>query len=210
MKQIVKPLEFSYDDKIIHFLMNDDNVMVNATEMANVFGKRVDDYTRLESTQKLIKGINRNYFNHSDVSDYNLEKNENNHADVRDYNLEKNENNHADVRDYNLENIVSSNKKRGTYMHRILALDFAAWLDIDFKIWIYSVIEKIIFGYYKEHWIAHQKQEKAKMKMEEYKRKLILNANEENVINYFEAQEDYQNAKSMKQRAMLNQYKLLL
>jgi hypothetical protein len=195
MKQIVKPLEFSYDDKIIHFLMNDDNVMVNATEMANVFGKRVENYLRLDSTQKLIKGINKSHYNHSDVSDYNLEKNENNHSDVSDYNL---------------ENIVSSNKKRGTYMHRILALDFAAWLDIDFKIWIYSVIEKIIFGYYKEHWIAHQKQEKAKMKMEEYKRKLILNASEENVINYFEAQEDYQNAKSMKQRAMLNQYKMLL
>jgi hypothetical protein len=42
MKKIVKPLEFSYDDKIIHFLMNDDNVMVNATEMAKVFNKRID------------------------------------------------------------------------------------------------------------------------------------------------------------------------
>jgi hypothetical protein len=176
MKEIVKPLEFSYDDKIIHFLMNDDNVMVNATEMANVFGKRVDVFLKTDHAKIFIERL---------LSTPNGV-------------------------DKNKEEVIFSNKKGGTYMNRLLALKFAAWHDVDFEIWIYSTIEKIIFGYYKEHWIAHQKQEKAKMKMEEYKRKLILNASEENVINYFEAQEDYQNAKSMKQRAMLNQYKLLL
>ena len=35
-------------------------------------------------------------------------------------------------------------------MHRILALKFAAWLDPDFEVWIYSTIDKIIFGNYRE------------------------------------------------------------
>ena len=37
-----KTLEFIYQEKQVHFLVNptDKNVMINATEMANVFGKR--------------------------------------------------------------------------------------------------------------------------------------------------------------------------
>ena len=31
-------------------------------------------------------------------------------------------------------------------MHRILALKFAAWLDSDFEVWVYSTIENLLFG----------------------------------------------------------------
>lgn len=31
-------------------------------------------------------------------------------------------------------------------MHRILALKFAAWLSPKFELWIYSTIEKLLFG----------------------------------------------------------------
>lgn len=182
MEQKSKALEFIYQDTQIHFLLNnDDNVMVNATEMAKAFGKRVDDFTRLESTQKLVNKL-----------------------------LHKLQNNHADMRDYKLENIIDSNKKRGTYMHRVLALRFAAWLDVDFEIWVYQTIEKVLFGHYKEHWDAHMEQEKAKKQMEVLKSKMIKNPTQEDVIAYFEQERIYNQAKASKQKAISNQYKLLL
>lgn len=31
-------------------------------------------------------------------------------------------------------------------MHRVLALKFAAWLDPEFELWVYSTIEQLMFG----------------------------------------------------------------
>ena len=42
--------------------------------------------------------------------------------------------------------LVFSRQKVGTFMHRVLALKFAAWLDVDFEIWVYSTIERLLFG----------------------------------------------------------------
>ena len=40
--------------------------------------------------------------------------------------------------------LIDSRQKSGTYMHRILALKFAAWLDPDFELWIFHTIDKLI------------------------------------------------------------------
>lgn len=42
--------------------------------------------------------------------------------------------------------LIDARQKSGTWMHRILALKFAAWLNPDFEIWVYSTIERILFG----------------------------------------------------------------
>lgn len=42
--------------------------------------------------------------------------------------------------------LIISRQKSGTYMHRILALKFAAWLNSDFEVWVYSTIERLLFG----------------------------------------------------------------
>lgn len=39
-----------------------------------------------------------------------------------------------------------SRQNVGTFMHRILALKFAAWLNPTFELWVYSTIEKLLFG----------------------------------------------------------------
>ena len=169
-----KALEFIYQDTQIHFLLsNNDNVMVNATEMAKAFGKRVEDYKRLDATKKLIEAL----------------KNDFAHADVRDQKV-----------------IYATNK--ATYFNQILALDFATWLDINFKIWIYQTVNKILFGHYKEHWDAHMLQEKAKYKMEQAKKKLLLAPTQEDAIAYFEAENEYKTAKNSKLKAIQSQYKL--
>jgi hypothetical protein len=39
-----------------------------------------------------------------------------------------------------------SKQRSGTWMHRILALKFAAWLSPKFELWVYSTIEDLLFG----------------------------------------------------------------
>lgn len=46
----------------------------------------------------------------------------------------------------NIEDLYTSTQKTGTFMHRVLALKFAAWLDPEFELWVFSTIDQIIFG----------------------------------------------------------------
>lgn len=48
------------------------------------------------------------------------------------------------------EDLITSVQKSGTWMHRILALKFAAWLNPAFELWVYSVIDELLFGHYRE------------------------------------------------------------
>lgn len=45
-----------------------------------------------------------------------------------------------------VDDLIISRQKSGTWMHRVLALKFAAWLSPDFEVWVYSTIEKLLFG----------------------------------------------------------------
>lgn len=179
----MKTLEFIYQENAIHFLVNptDKNVMINATEMAKAFGKRVEDFRRLEGTQKFINA---------------LLKSENSkfaHADVREQITEK------DV-------IYGTNK--ATFMHRKLAMYFAFWLDVYFQIWVIDTIDEIIFGNYKQHWEAHAEQELAKVEMETLKQEMLTKPSIETTRAYFEAERKMNAAKNAKTRAIKNQYKL--
>lgn len=182
-KTDLKAVEFIYQDTEIHFLLgNEKNVMVNATEMAKAFGKEVDNFLRLESTKKFI---------------FCLLKRENSKiipSDVRGYLTE--------------EDIVIGKKRGGTYMHRKLALEFASWLDVDFKVWIIDTIDDLLFGNYKKHWDAHVKQEDAKTLMEEAKQRLLINPTQADVIAYFNAESEFKAAKTDKQKAISSQYRL--
>lgn len=174
-----KALEFIYQDTEIHFLLGSEkDVMVNATEMGKLFGKEPKDFLRLDGTKKFIEKL-----------------------------IEK-ENIGADVPRYTKENVVNSNNKAGTYMCRKLALKFSAWLDVDFELWIIDTIDNLLFGHYKEHWEAHLKQEDAKKRMEAAKKKLLLNASQEDVIAYFKAENEFNSAKNEKSKAIKNQYSL--
>jgi hypothetical protein len=50
----------------------------------------------------------------------------------------------------NEEDFIVSTQKTGTWMHRILALKFAAWLNPAFELWVYSAIDEILFENYRE------------------------------------------------------------
>lgn len=105
-----------FEESNITFLLSkDNNMMVNATEMAKVFGKDLYQFTKSDNTKSFInsclKPANAGILSIKSESD-----------------------------------LIRSNQKTGTFMHRVLALKFAAWLSPDFELWVYSTIEKLLFG----------------------------------------------------------------
>jgi len=114
---------FTFNDNSITFEFQAgkdvDNVMVNATEMAKIFNKRVENFTRIETTEAFINECLKN-------------------ANKRFLGIE------------NVHDLIVSKQKSGTWMHRILALKFAAWLSPAFELWVYVTIDKILFDYHRE------------------------------------------------------------
>jgi len=174
----MKAIEFIYQDTQIHFALgNDQNVMVNATEMAKAFNKRIENFTRIENTKSFIseclKNANKRYLNIKTESD-----------------------------------LIDSRQKSGTYMHRILALKFAAWLDPAFELWVFSTIDEILFGNYNKHSQAILEKLKAEKDLENLENELLENPKFE---KYLQIQKLIKTTDAEKQKAIkaqINQIKM--
>ena len=125
-----------FNENEISFIIDKNNkVMINATEMAKTFNKRIDDFMSNSNTKlfiqeclkspELLQGKNGN-------SRFIMENEDNSFEMLKE------------------EDLYISVQRTGTWMHRILALKFAAWLNPAFELWIYSTIEKLMFGKYVE------------------------------------------------------------
>lgn len=113
-------VQFVYNEKNVEFLPDGNhNVMVNATQMAKIFGKDVFQFTRIDDTRRFISAC----LKPQNCGFLGVEKE---------------------------EDLIISKQKSGTWMHRVLALKFAAWLDPDFEVWVFTTIDRIILGHYKE------------------------------------------------------------
>lgn len=138
---------FYQDDtqKIVTFELSEKNLMVNATEMAKIYGKLVGHFLENDATEKFIKAClnNRN-------SDYLA--------------IEKR------------EDLIISKQKSGTWMHKVLAVKFAAWLDPDFEVWVYATIERLIFADYQRLKASQKKSANRRNKIEKVKTKLRQNS----------------------------------
>lgn len=112
--------KFNYDGKPITFEFTDGNKMINATQMAKPFGKRVNDYLRLNATKEYVLLLEKRYSN----SRYGNSRNG------------KRE----------VLRIVQggSPELQGTWMDEKLALEFASWLSPAFKLWVYDCIEELL------------------------------------------------------------------
>ena len=120
--------EMMYQDSLIHFAFTGKNkdVIVNATEMAKVFGKRTKDFMANKETKDTILALERTLIGvrSEDENEY-----ERTGMSV-----------HSDIK------IIDNRGHMGIYFHRLLAIDFASWLDKDFKVWTLLTIEKVLFG----------------------------------------------------------------
>lgn len=103
------------ENEITFNLSKDNGMMINATEMAKIYGKQVNEFMTNERTVLFIKEClnngNSRYININSETD-----------------------------------LYRTNQKSGTFMHRILALKFAAWLSPVFELWVFSTIERLLFG----------------------------------------------------------------
>lgn len=133
---------FNENQEIEFMPGQNENVMVNATQMAKIFGKEVSHF---------LENNNTNNFINSCLKTRNSE-----FLNVK-----------------NREDLVFGKQKTGTFMHRVLALKFAAWLDPDFELWVFSTIDKILFGNYKEQKEATEAKLLAEKQLEDKKQELI-------------------------------------
>lgn len=110
------------------------DVMVNATEMAKPFGKRVQNFMRLQSTEDFINALLESQEFMEEVQ-YNSLTSE----------LVKKDFTKEELKDF----IVKAKEGQfhsGTFMCSELAIQFAQWLSPHFAVWVSQTIKKIVFG----------------------------------------------------------------
>jgi len=176
---------FIYQGKHSITFYMDANLRVNATEMGKIFGKLPKDFLMLKSTKEFIrelyiKNICEKVENLS-VKYSNLK--ENSPQDLKDvqkilkifpnYNemLEKlNDIENVTSKDFPSEIVkVMPNQ---TVFNRTLAVEFAGWLSVRFKVWTTSVIEELMFGEMDELRKAHETDAKAELRITELEQEL--------------------------------------
>lgn len=133
--------EFQFNDKIIEFDLGGTEVMVNATEMAGIYKKRPIEYLKQKETKRYLEVLQKSEFGQFRSDSESLLNLVN--ADLKYEN---------DLRSKDGVLILRTAKGKGvdggaTWMHRYLALDFAGWLDPEFKLWMVVTIDKLIHEY---------------------------------------------------------------
>lgn len=103
--------------------------------------------------------------------------------------------------------LVNSKQKSGTWMHRILALKFAAWLDPAFDLWVFVTIDKVINHHFREQQEALL--EKITIKQEKEQKKTELLAKYPEMIAYFDLEEKEKLASNKRIKSIKNQVKQL-
>ena len=154
----MKSVKFIYNNQSIEFLQGGNNVMVNATQMAKIFGKLTKDFLKNNDTQNFINSCMRRAGRKENSPFLNVKTE---------------------------TDLVNTKQKSGTYMHRILALKFAAWLNPDFEVWVFSTIDKILYSHFQE--IKDTTVEKLKLEKEkEMMREELLRKHPEDFYKFLE------------------------
>lgn len=139
----MEALHFIYNDQTVDFLpKGDDNLMVNATQMAKIFGKRVDVFLKSDHANEFINTLELTPFG-------------------------------GRLTPLKRDEIIKTVNGINTWMHRILALKFAAWLDPKFEVWVFSTIDQILLGHYREQREATTEKLRAEQQLEMKKRELL-------------------------------------
>jgi hypothetical protein len=130
--------QYEFDGKAVGFEILNDDVMVNATEMGKLFGRMPKEFLRNEQTKRFIEALEKQL---SEKRSYKF---------VLPFAKSSTEldakNTKGSTNLYYLLKAVDVKKGGQTWMHRNLALKFAAWLDPNFELWVYNTIETIVFG----------------------------------------------------------------
>ena len=113
-------INFDYKGNQISF-MNGKDVMVNATQLAKPYNKRPAEYLRLPDTLTLMNAITRKY------------------GIVENQLVTTSKG--GNVSDMGKSHIVEN--QQGTWIHRLIAIDYCQWLDIDLKLWCTEKLDEL-------------------------------------------------------------------
>lgn len=115
----MKTIRFLYNNEEIQFLSTGTNdIMINATQMAKIFDKRLDFFLKADHTKEFINALELTPFGGRSTP-------------------------------LKGEEILKTVNGVKTWMHRILALKFAAWIDPFFEVWVFTTIDSILLGDFK-------------------------------------------------------------
>ena len=155
---------------ITFIIDKNNNMMINATEMAKPYGKKVNEFmsnsTTTEFINEALKSGNSRFLNVFSQND-----------------------------------LFYSVQKTGTWMHRVLALKFAAWLSPEFELWVFSTIEKILFGNHVERERSFERTIQLQKEMGELKEKIEKTG--EDFERYIEIERELKREKSIR-KALTN------
>lgn len=183
--------------------------MVNATEMANIFGKQVRDFLKSEKTQEYLRVLeielgNSNFISENDqkiefqkdarLFETEISDKENNEI------LESQSGNSLIEIDFqiseNILKVVKGGRNSGTWMHRFLAIDFAMWLDPYFKYWVATTIDEIVFGHARKRDLSFKRTLEIKKEMKELREK--LDPTGADFVRYIELDEELKQEKTQR------------
>lgn len=108
--------------------------------------------------------------------------------------------------------IVENRGRNGIYFNRLLALDFAAWLDVEFRVWIILTIDRLLFA--KNEKVAIAFKEESNLLAE--RKRIIEEAkanNNKSVLDLLEIENKLGKTKYQKEKALKefkSQYKMQL
>jgi hypothetical protein len=156
-------LAYQFEGQEVEFDIAGEEVMINATEMAVIFDKKPYEFLRLEQTKRFISEMEKEF----------------KCGDGPYLNAGNADSGFDTAVGLEAENSPLVRTKRGrddsgaTWMHRVLALKFAGWLDARFEVWIYRTIEQVLFAHGQR--IGQEVREKARLldRREELKQELL-------------------------------------
>ncbi len=105
----------------------------------------------------------------------------------------------------NREDLFTSRQKSGTWMHRILALKFAAWLSPDFEVWVYMTIDKLLYEFAQE--IEDSISESIKLQREQDAIKNKLAKSNPEFLEYLTLGQQINNSRTRRRLATKNKFK---
>lgn len=97
-----------------------------------------------------------------------------------------------------VDDLYTSRQKSGTWMHRVLALKFAAWLSPDFEVWVYSTIEQLLFGKHVEREKSFERTLKLQKELDTIKYKKPEDRTGEDFNRYLDIERDLNNEKAIR------------
>jgi hypothetical protein len=187
-------LIFNFDNNEVKFEVVNGEIMVNATQLAKIYNKRIDNFLVLDNTENYIKALLETF----ETRIENFEEKNNENSSILPIKVgrialfdEKIQEKNPIRANASKSMIIQNRSRSGTWFHQLLALKFAAWLNPRFEVWVYMTISNILNK-------NNSKIDQAKNSSIEIKREIVaFETKREKVIEKLESNKSYQELKEL-------------